>query len=84
MIRQTKGGPDGRLARLTAAALDAVEAHPDHLDADRLILILDDGRHGEIGLGGFDREDEALGELLAHAVALGRSQGKVVQVRVRR
>jgi hypothetical protein len=82
MIRQTKGEPDGRLTEMTAAALDAIEAHPAHLDGDRVILILDDGRHGGVGLGGYENEREVLGELLAYAVALGRARGRRVAVRV--
>lgn len=81
-IRQTKGEPHDRLTKLAAVALDAIEAHPDHAVGDRVIVLLDSGRAGGVGLGGYDDEDEALGELLAHAVTFGRAQGKAVAVRV--
>ena len=71
--------PTDRLGRIAAAMLEAAEAHPEHRDSDRVIVMLDDDveKRGMIAHGGYDEDDgaDAFVNLLGHVDALAQGNG---------
>lgn len=67
--------PTDRLGRIANAMMRAAEEHPEAQESDRAILMLDNGRQGQIALHGYEDGSEAFVNLLGHVSALAQANG---------
>jgi len=71
-----------RLTRLAAAATDAFDAHPEHQVGDRCMVFVaseKDQRNGLV-LHGYDKDSDAIIDLLVHLRAIFRANGRDLHV----
>jgi len=74
--------PTDRLTRLAGAATDAFDAHPEHDAGDRCMVFVSsekDQRNGLV-LHGYDKDTDAIVDLLVHLRAIFRANGKDLHV----
>jgi len=76
----TSNEPHSRLTRLTNKAIDAVVSDPEYTNEIKLLVLIDDGENGGIGLSGYDGTDEAITDLLTHLDAVVQSTGRKMMV----
>jgi hypothetical protein len=69
--------PRDRLGRIADAMLKVAREHPEVQEADRAIVMLDNGELGMIAHGGYEKTDgaDALVNLFAHVQALAAANG---------
>lgn len=79
-IRRTEGESHNRLTRMSEAMVNALEAHPEHRDGDKAIVFLMDSERGGIVFHGYDRDDDALGDLFMHLAAIFEANGRSLKV----
>lgn len=72
--------PHDRLTRLADVMTRALEADGEYHDGDKAIVFLDDGSRGGIVLHGYDRDTDAVADLLVHLQAIMRAKGKDLMV----
>jgi hypothetical protein len=78
MTGKHEGDPVDRLGRIAAAMLRAAEDHPESIEGDRAIVMLDDAEsRGMIAHGGYNEDEgaEAFTNLLGHVGALAEANG---------
>lgn len=68
--------PHDRLTRMCDAAIKAFEVHPEHREGDKCIVFLDDGKRGGLVLHGYEKDTEAMVDLLMHLRAIFHANGK--------
>lgn len=70
--------PTDRLGRIAAAMTDALEAHPEHLDGDQVIVILNSAAEGRCvtHLHGYSDDTEAVADMFVHLRAIVRASGR--------
>lgn len=74
--------PTDRLTRLAEAATAAFDAHPEHDDGDRCMVFISsekDRRNGLV-LHGYEKDTDAIVDLLVHLRAIFRANGKDLHV----
>lgn len=71
--------PDGRMSRILNDLLEALKAHSEHWETDKVILLMDDGSNGAIGMWGYDSARDSMTDMMAHTVALFAACGVHVQ-----
>jgi len=74
--------PTDRLTRLAAAATDAFDAHPERDTGDRCMVFVaseKDQRNGLV-IHGYDKDSDAIVDLLIHLRAIFRANGKDLHV----
>jgi len=74
--------PTDRLTRMAAAATDAFDAHPEHDGSDRCMVFVSsekDRRNGLV-LHGYDKDSDAIVDLLVHLRAIFRVNGKDLHI----
>jgi len=61
---------------------DALEAHPEHRDGDKAVIMLmnDEAGDGGLVLHGYDDHGEAAADLLLHLKAIFAADGKTLVV----
>lgn len=81
-IRTTEA-PADRLGRIAAAMSDALEAHPENVDADvdAIVFLTDvDDNACMSALLGYDSDEEAIVDGLMHLKAVLRTSGRTLEV----
>lgn len=77
--RRTEGEPHDRLTRLCAAMTDTLDAHPERGN-EKCIVFLNDDDRGGLQLHGYERDTDAIADLLIHLRAIFRVNGKDLQI----
>jgi hypothetical protein len=75
--------PIDRLTRLCDAMTDALEAHPEHDDTVRCVIMLSDEQHGGLVTHGYDdtgNDTDAMVDLIMHLKAVFEANGKTLMV----
>lgn len=69
--------PVDRLTRLCAAMTEAMEAHAEYRDGDRVVILLTgvDDEHGGMVAAGYDDNATMVADLLAHTQAVAMAVG---------
>ncbi len=81
--RRTEGQPHDRLTRICDKMTEALEAHPEHRDGDKAIVMLMNDAEGSGGLvtHGYDCDDgEAAADMFLHLKALFEVNGKTLVI----
>jgi hypothetical protein len=84
MTDRPQDEPQDRLGRIAAAMMKTAEEHPEALEGDRAIVMLDyepDGS-GMVAHGGYNRSEgaEAFVNMLAHLTMLAEANGMRLDV----
>lgn len=76
--------PDDRIGRIASAMLDAFEAHPEHGDDVKVIILLDTDTDGTIvqqGYGTIEDDDSGtFAALVNHLGAIAKASGMKMQI----
>ena len=75
--------PIDRLTRLCDAVTDALEAHPEHGDDVRCVVMLSDGTRGGLVTHGYDEtgdDTDAMVDLIIHLKAVFEANGKTLMI----
>jgi len=72
--------PIDRLTRLCDAMTDTLDAHPEHDDSVRAVIMLDDGKRGGIVMHGYESDTDAMVDLLLHLKAMFEAGGKTLMI----
>jgi hypothetical protein len=79
MTDSSEQEPTNRLGRIAQAMLRAADEHPEALETDRAIVMLDDEaeQRGMIAHGGYGKDEgaEAFVNLMAHVQMLAEANG---------
>jgi hypothetical protein len=69
--------PFDRLSRLSAAMIEAMEAHLDYQDGDRCAIFMSSPHdsHGMTAVTGFEDDASALASIMQHVEALAKVNG---------
>ena len=71
--------PHDRLTRLCDAMTEALEAHPERGE-EKVIVFLQDGERGGLVLNGYEKDTDAMVDLLVHLRAIFRANGKDLHI----
>lgn len=72
--------PISRLTRLCDAMTETLDAHPEHDDQVRCVIMLKDPEHGGIVIHGYDDEAGAMVDLIVHLQAIFEAHGKTLMI----
>jgi hypothetical protein len=72
--------PSGRLTRICAAMTDAMCAHPEYSDEVHCMVFLQDGKHGGLTMYGYERDSEAIADLIFHLRAIFEVNGSQLMI----
>jgi hypothetical protein len=73
--KRTEGEPHDRLTRIADRVAASASAHVEY-EGDKVIVFLNDGERGGIGLFGYDNDMDAFMDLFVHMRAIMRANGK--------
>jgi hypothetical protein len=74
-IRRTME-PHDRLTRLCDTMISALESSPECGGEEKCIIFLQDGKLGGLVMHGYERDSEAMADLLIHLMAIFEANGK--------
>lgn len=80
--RRSEGEPFDRLTRMADAITEALEAHPEFDENDRVIVMLVNSETKQAGLelSGYDEDADAMGDMFQHLRAIVRAGGGDLQI----
>lgn len=78
--KRTEGNPHDRMTRMSDRMLKTLETDPEYADSVKAIVMLHDEERGGIGLHGYERDTEAMADLLVHLRAVMEANGKTLIV----
>ena len=73
--KRTVGAPHDRKTRLCDAMIATLRAHPEVRADDLCVVFLTDEQGGGLILSGYDRDTDAVTDVLLHLRAILRAQG---------
>jgi hypothetical protein len=72
--------PHDRLTRICDVGIDAMEGHPEYGEDVRVVILLSDEEGGGVVIHGYERDTDAVVDLLMHLRAIMRANGKDLQI----
>lgn len=73
--KRTVGEPHDRATRLCDAMIDTLRAHPEVRTDDQCVIFISNDEGNGLVLDGYDKDTEAVADILLHLRAVLRAQG---------
>ena len=72
--------PHDRLTRICDDMTKTFDEHPEHVDGDKCMVFLDNGKVAGLVLHGYEDKTEAITDLLMHLQAMFKAAGKQMDI----